>query len=133
MHPSVARSLRKLGADIAVARCVRRISTTDFAERMGVTRGTLRRLENGDLGVSLNTLAMALAALGTPERLSDLMDQSTDDIGLMATRATLPGQIASRASAKPARPPEKDAESPKKTPDTPGTKSGTPSDTPEGW
>lgn len=103
VHSSVARSLRKLGADIAVARRLRRISTMDMAERMGVTRGTLRRLENGDPGVSLNTLAMALAALGTAQRLTDLMDQASDDIGLMTARAALPARISSRGPAKTAQ------------------------------
>src|SRR5690606_9466839 len=92
-----------LGADIAVARRLRRISTMDMAERMGVTRGTLRRLENGDPGVSLNTLAMALAALGTSQRLTDLMDQASDDIGLMTARAALPARISSRGPAKTAQ------------------------------
>ncbi len=125
VHSSVARSLRKLGADIAVARRVRRISTTDMAERMGVTRGTLRRLENGDPGVSLNTLAMALAALGTSGRLTDLMDQASDDIGFMTARGTLPERIASRGSAKTARSPEDAVGSPGTT-----VKG---SDTPVGW
>jgi len=122
VHSSVARSLRKLGADIAVARRVRRISTTDLAERMGVTRGTLRRLENGDPGVSLNTLAMAMAALGTSGRLTDLMDQASDDIGLMTTRAALPERIASRRPAKTAGSPE-DATG---SPEAPTKASGTP-------
>ena len=68
VHSNVERILRKLGADIAIARRVRRTSTIDMSERMGVTRGTLRRLEKGDPGVSLNTLAMALSALGTSDR-----------------------------------------------------------------
>lgn len=103
VHSSVAGSLRKLGADIAVARRLRRISTMDMAERMGVSRGTLRRLENGDPGVSLNTLAMALAALGTSQRLTDLMDQASDDMGLMTARAALPARISSRSPAKTAQ------------------------------
>lgn len=119
VHSAVARGLRKLGADIAVARRLRRISTQDFAERMGVSRGTLRRLEQGDPGVSLNTLAMALVALGTPERLADLMDQASDDIGLMTARERLPERIASHSPARSTRSPE----------DAPG---GSP-DIPEGW
>lgn len=130
VHPSVARSLRKLGADIAIARRVRRISTQDLAERMGVTRGTLRRLEHGEPGVSLNTLAMALVALGTPGRLEDLMDQASDDIGLMTTRSDLPERIASRSAAKSTRSPGKTATSPEEEATSPERPD---SDTPEGW
>jgi transcriptional regulator with XRE-family HTH domain len=125
VHSNVARILRKLGADIAIARRVRQISTTDMAERMGVSRGTLRRLEKGDPGVSLNTLAMALSALGTSDRLTDLMDQAVDDIGLMTTRSALPKRITSRKSAKTPDPAHDETGSPDKKTDT--------HDIPEGW
>ena len=65
-----------------------------MADRMGVDRGTLRRLEQGDPGVSLNTVAMALSALNMLERLRDLVDPSTDDIGLLASRRKLPLRIS---------------------------------------
>lgn len=96
VHPSVVRSMAKLGADIALARRSRKISSEELAERMGVSRGTLRRLEHGDPGIALNTLAMALSALGMLDRLTDMVDQSTDDIGLMTARETL-GKRVGRA------------------------------------
>jgi transcriptional regulator with XRE-family HTH domain len=81
---------------MALARRGRRISSEDLAERMGVSRGTLRRLEQGDPGIALNTLAMALSALGMLDRLTDLIAQSTDDIGLMIARENL-GKRVGRA------------------------------------
>jgi len=94
IHPLVERGIAKLGADISVARRARRISTQDMASRMGVARGTLHRLESGDPGVSINTLAMALSALGMLDRLIDLVDQSTDDVGLMVARGKLPERVS---------------------------------------
>lgn len=93
VHPAVQRGLVKLGQDVALARRVRKLSTQDMADRMGVDRGTLRRLEQGDPGVSLNTLAMALSALGMMERLAGLVDRATDDIGLMAVQSRIPNRI----------------------------------------
>ncbi|MCS0460778.1 helix-turn-helix transcriptional regulator [Rhizobium favelukesii] len=40
--------MRKIGEDISVARRIRRIAADDFARRIGISRATLHRLENGD-------------------------------------------------------------------------------------
>jgi transcriptional regulator with XRE-family HTH domain len=96
VHPSIARGIARLGQDISRARRARRISTTDMAARMGVGRSTLHRLEQGDPGVSLNTLAMALSVLGLFDRLADLVDPASDELGLMLAEKTLPRNISRR-------------------------------------
>jgi transcriptional regulator with XRE-family HTH domain len=50
-----------------------------MAERMGVTRVTLGRLERGDLAVGLGVLVRALGVLGLEEDLAELA--SNDDLG----------------------------------------------------
>lgn len=120
VHPSIARGIARLGRDISRARRARRISTTDMAARMGVGRSTLHRLEQGDPGVSLNTLAMALSVLGLFDRLADLVDPAADDIGLMLAEKTLPKNVVSRRrSSQPTH--------------SPGAASGEADDVPEGW
>jgi len=96
VHPSIARGIARLGQDISRARRARRISTTDMAARMGVGRSTLHRLEQGDPGVSLNTLAMALSVLGLFDRLADLVDPASDELGLMLAEKTLPRNFSRR-------------------------------------
>ena len=91
--PSVQRALRALGRDIRIARKKRRMPVADFAVRMGVSQGTLARLERGEAGVSLGTFAMALLALGELHRLEELVDVSKDDTGLMLDIASLPQRI----------------------------------------
>lgn len=120
VHPSIARGIARLGRDISRARRARRISTTDMAARMGVGRSTLHRLEQGDPGVSLNTLAMALSVLGLFGRLAELVDPAADDIGLMLAEKTLPRNVVSR------RRPSLSAE-------RSGAASGEAQDAPEGW
>ena len=56
---SAQRALEALGANIKTARLKRRISVKGFAERIGVSESTVARLEKGDAGVSIGTLAMA--------------------------------------------------------------------------
>lgn len=92
--PGVDRTLRVLGHDINVARRARNIAMADMAQRMGCSRSTLHRLENGDAGVSLNTLARALQVLGLLDRLTEIIDQSRDDIGLMMRTRALPERIS---------------------------------------
>ncbi len=91
--PSVQRALRALGRDVRIARKKRRMPVADFAARMGVSPGTLARLEKGESGVSLGVLAMALLALGELRRLDELLDVSKDDTGLMLDIDSLPQRI----------------------------------------
>lgn len=93
VYPAVGRALRKLGEDISLARRARRISVADFASQMGVSRTTLSRLEAGDAGASLNTLAQALFVLGKIDALRDLADQGADDVGLMLMRGGIPKRV----------------------------------------
>ena len=124
VHPSVDRGLSKLGVDLASARRARRIPTTDMAARMGVSRSTLHRLEKGDPGVSLNTLAMALSVLGLFDRLADLADPASDDLGLALSRKNLPRRVVTR---RPKR------SSPGGMPGSEPRGSGRADDGPEGW
>ena len=91
--PSVQRALRELGRDIRIARKKRRMPVAGFAVRMGVSQGTLLRLEKGDPGVSVGAVAMALLALGDLRRLGTIIDVSTDDNGLLLDVDRLPQRI----------------------------------------
>ena len=91
--PSVQRALRGLGRDIQIARKKRRLPVADFAARMGVSQGTVVRLERGEPGVGLGSVAMAFLALGELRRLGNLLDVSRDDTGLMLDLDSLPQRI----------------------------------------
>ena len=87
------RALQKLGHDLALARRKRRLSTADMAERLFVSRDTLWRLERGDPGVGIGTLATAAFILQLHERLATLAAPGTDDIGLGLEERRLPKRI----------------------------------------
>ncbi|MFG6082237.1 helix-turn-helix domain-containing protein [Paracoccus litorisediminis] len=95
----VQNALKRLGHDIRVARKKRRMSVADFCERLGVTDKTLAKLETGDGGVRLETLAMALMVLGELHRLGELLDPAKDDTGLSLEHARLPERIVNRRRA----------------------------------
>lgn len=94
--PSVRRNLATLGGNIRIARKKRRILVADFAVRTGVSVPTVVRLERGDPGVSIGTLANALRALGELDRLGELLDMATDDAGLLLEASELPQRIRRR-------------------------------------
>ncbi|MDE0420398.1 MAG: helix-turn-helix transcriptional regulator [Gammaproteobacteria bacterium] len=97
--PSVQRALRGLGRDIQIARKKRRLPVADFAARMGVSQGTVARLEKGEPGIGLGSVAMAFLALGELNRLANLLDVSRDDTGLMLDLDSLPQRIRRRRPA----------------------------------
>jgi transcriptional regulator with XRE-family HTH domain len=86
-------ALRKLGRDLALARRRRGISTSDMASRLFVSRDTLWRLERGDPGVSLGTLATATFILTLSDRLANLAEPASDGLALSLDERRLPKRI----------------------------------------
>lgn len=78
-YPRYARLAEGLGERIRTARMRRRLTVTEMAERMGVTRPTLNRLEQGDLTVGLGVLVRALGVLGLDDDLAKLA--ADDELG----------------------------------------------------
>lgn len=93
---SARRALEALGANIRTARLKRRISVKDFAQRIGMSESTVARLEKGDNGVSIGTLAMACLVLGEIHRIAGFLDPGSDDTGLLLDRQALPKRIDGR-------------------------------------
>lgn len=90
---SAQRAVASLGRNIKTARRKRRIPVKEFAERIGVSERTVIRLERGDEGVSLGTLAMACLVLGELDLISGLLDPAADDTGLLIDQQNLPKRI----------------------------------------
>ena len=58
------RQLKTLGERLRLARKRRRISTILMAQRVGISRDTLHRLEKGDATIGLGTYLRVLRVLG---------------------------------------------------------------------
>lgn len=98
----VGRALSRLGADIRDARRRRRIPTATMAERAGISRTTLHKVEQGAPGVSLGTYATVLFVLGLEERIAELADPRNDTVGLDLETEALPKRIRGRRRPTPA-------------------------------
>jgi transcriptional regulator with XRE-family HTH domain len=95
--PSQERLLKALGEQVKLARLRRDLSAQQVAERAGISRSTLSRLEAGDSGVELATLVKALFVLRLEKDIllvakDDLMGYRLQDAGLL---------VKKRASKKP--------------------------------
>jgi transcriptional regulator with XRE-family HTH domain len=88
--PKSEAALERLGGDLRAARLTRRVAVADLAARAGTSPSTIARLEKGDPGVAVGTLADVLVALGLIERLADLVDIRKDDLGLAMTSERIP-------------------------------------------
>ncbi len=98
---AVRRALAKLGTDIATARKRRSLTIATVAERAFVGRNTITRVERGDPGVALGIYATVLFTLGLAERLAELADPETDEVGKSLDIERLP--VRTRASKRQER------------------------------
>ncbi len=97
--PRYQRLAEALGERMRLARLRRRMSATEMAERMGVSRMTLYSLEKGDLSVGLGVLVRALGILGLDEDLNRLA--ADDELGRrLADAAARPARRTKRTVAE---------------------------------
>lgn len=114
--PRVARLLKGTGESIRKARLRRVYTAETVAQRAGITRKTLARVEQGDPAVSFGIYARVLQALGQEEDLAliakdDALGRKIQDAKLESTRRAPRTKIA---AAKPTSP--RALKTPKATP-----------------
>ena len=94
---SVKLGLKRLGNDLCKARKRRRIKEELMAERIGVTRATLKRMEQGMPTVSMGTYAAAVFVL-SPEKFKEfvaILSSENDVLGQTILDMNLPKRIRS--------------------------------------
>ena len=89
----VMSALRKLGQDINDARRRRRITAELMAQRAGLSRSTIGKIEKGDPGTSMGSYGAVLFVLGMEKRLNDLVDSMHDLIGRRLEDENLPKRV----------------------------------------
>ena len=89
----VEQVLKKLGGDIRDARKRRGITVQLMAERMGVTRVTVAKIERGEPNTSMGNYTMALYILGKADELEMLLDRTHDSLGLDKKKKKLPKRV----------------------------------------
>lgn len=82
-----------IGAHVATWRKMQNLTAVQVAERANISRDTLRRLEHGDTGVTLESLLGVLRALGSLDRLVDALDPYQTDLGRARASVALPKRV----------------------------------------
>ncbi|WP_268968399.1 helix-turn-helix domain-containing protein [Tomitella gaofuii] len=75
------RELTELGEHVRGWRMVLGLTAQQVAERAGITRDTLRKIESGNAGVGFGNVAQVLRALGVLGQVVEAVDPLGSDIG----------------------------------------------------
>ena len=94
--PSQRKTLTALGENIKLARLRRELSSEQGAERAGISRNTLTKIERGEEGVAMGYYFRVLAILGLEKDL--LLVAKDDELGRALQDAKL--VVGERVSKK---------------------------------
>lgn len=95
--PAVSRAVRQMTTDLASWRKLRGLTQAQIAERAGVSRDTILRMEAGDGGVSLENILRVSRALGIMDGLTRATDPYETDLGRVRADEQLPVRVRPRA------------------------------------
>ena len=88
----VEQALKKLGADLKIARLRRNLTSEEAAQKIGTSRFTVADAERGKPSTSVAVYAALLWAYGLIDRLSDLADPAKDEEGTRLALAREPAR-----------------------------------------
>lgn len=90
--PPVSRAMKRIGADLSSWRKLRGLTAAEVADRAGVGRNTILRLESGD-GATLENVLRTARALGILEELTAAFDPYNTDLGRLRADEQLPTRV----------------------------------------
>jgi transcriptional regulator with XRE-family HTH domain len=89
----VKASAASIGEQLVAWRKLQGLTAAQVAERAGIARNTLRRLEVGDVGVSTQALLSVARALGVLDALVVALDPYETDLGRARADEALPKRV----------------------------------------
>jgi len=98
--PAVKRAARGVAESVVAWRKLRGLTQAQLADRAGIARATLARFEQGEGGISLDSLLRVLRALGILENLNRALDPYESDLGRMRSGEELPRRVRPRKLAE---------------------------------
>ena len=96
LPPAIGRALRDAGENVIAWRKLRGLTQAQLAERADVGVNTLRRVEHGDGGITLENLLRILRVLGVLDGLSRSLDPYESDVGRLRSDQQLPKRVRPR-------------------------------------
>ncbi len=89
---AVANGQRRMGEDLATWRRLRRLTAAQVADRAGISRYTVMRLENGE-GATMENLLRVARALGVLDQLVEAVNPYQTDVGRLRSEEALPERV----------------------------------------
>jgi transcriptional regulator with XRE-family HTH domain len=89
---AVTSGLRRIGEELATWRRLRRLTAAQVADRAGISRHTVMRLEHGD-GASMESVLRVARALGVLDSLVVALDPYATDVGRLRSEEALPERV----------------------------------------
>jgi len=89
---AVADGQRRIGEELGTWRRLRRLTAAQVADRAGISRHTVMRLENGE-GASLENVLRVARALGLLDSLVAALDPYATDVGRLRSEEALPERV----------------------------------------
>jgi transcriptional regulator with XRE-family HTH domain len=89
---AVANGQRRIGEELGTWRRLRRLTAAQVADRAGISRHTVMRLENGE-GASLENVLRVTRALGVLDSLVAALDPYATDVGRLRSEEALPERV----------------------------------------
>ena len=90
------RAARQIGENLATWRKLQNLTADQLADRAGISRPTLYKLEHGDLGVGFGVLLEVLRGLGQLDAAITATDPYETDLGRIRSGETVPKRVRSR-------------------------------------
>ncbi|MEV6285276.1 helix-turn-helix transcriptional regulator [Kribbella sp. NPDC051770] len=88
----VSRALAQTGVHLATWRRLQQLTSGQVADRAGISRATLQRLESG-AGASLENTLRVARALGVMDLLVASLDPYSSDVGRLRADQELPQRV----------------------------------------
>jgi transcriptional regulator with XRE-family HTH domain len=92
---AVLRALRVLGTHVSNSRKLQRLTAAQVAERAGISRDTLRAIEQGKGTSSTESLLRVLRILGILDAVMASADPYQTDVGRLRADELLPRRVRS--------------------------------------
>jgi transcriptional regulator with XRE-family HTH domain len=89
---AVANGQRRIGDELATWRRLRRLTAAQVADRAGISRHTVMRIENGE-GASMENVLRVARALGVLDSLVAALDPYATDVGRLRSEEALPERV----------------------------------------
>ena len=90
---TVSRRLVDMGESVRRWRLMQSIKAEELAERAGISRSTLQKIERGDPGVSIGAVMSVMQALGQIDHVVGSFDPLSTDVGRLRSTETLPSRV----------------------------------------